>query len=78
MAVNPSGTYIAVSTTTSLSIGHIKDAVYVLRASDGVEVWRRYLPAYTRSPVTFLGDQFFAYTDGDGIHANVRVLRIPD
>jgi hypothetical protein len=78
LTVNPGGTYVAISTTTSLSIGHIKDAIYVLRTSDGVEVWRRYLPTYTRSSVAFLGDGFLAYTDWDGTHAAVRVLAIPD
>jgi hypothetical protein len=78
VAVDPGGTYIAVSTTTSLNIGHIKDAVYVLRASDGQEVWRRYLPAYARSSVTFLGERLFAHTDFDGTHVTVRVLQIPD
>jgi len=78
VAVNPNGTYVAVSTTTSLNIGHIKDAVYVLRTSDGAEVWRRYLPAYARSSVQFLGNQYFAYTDWDGVHASVRVLSLPE
>src|SRR5690348_3995491 len=26
------------------------------------EVFRRYLPTYTRTPVAFLGDRFFAYS----------------
>ncbi len=78
VAVNPSGKYVAISTTTSLNIGRIKDAVYVLRTSDGKEVWRRYLPTYARSSVVFLGDMFFAYTDWDGAHIAVRVLQIPD
>jgi hypothetical protein len=78
VAVNPGGTLIAISTTTSLNIGHIKDAVVVLRASDGVEVWRRYLPSYARSAVTFLGDKLFAYTDWDGAHAATRVLQVTE
>src|SRR5262249_49611595 len=77
VAVNPSGAYVAISTTTSLSIGHVKDAVSVLRASDGKEVWRRNLPTYSRSSVAFLGDGLFAFTDWDGMHATVRVLQIP-
>jgi hypothetical protein len=78
VAVNPSGTYLAISATTALNIGHIKDAVYVLRTSDGKEVWRRYLSTYTRSSLAFLGDGYFAYTDWDGAHAAVRVLQISD
>jgi hypothetical protein len=78
VGVDPSGAYIAISTTTALNIGHIKDAVHVLRTSDGAVVWRRYLPPYARSSVTFLGERFFAYTDWDGIQAVVRVLQISD
>lgn len=78
VAVNPAGTYVAISTTTALNIGHIKDSVSVRRTSDGREVWRRYLPTYTRSSVTFLGDKYFVYTDWDGAHAATCVLAIPD
>jgi hypothetical protein len=78
VAFNPSGTYVAISTTTALNIGNIKDAVYVLRTTDGKEVWRRYQPTYARSPVAFLGDKFFAYTDWDGTHTAVQVLKTPD
>jgi hypothetical protein len=78
VAVNPAGTYVAVSATASLNIGHVRDAVYVLRTSDGAEVWRRYMPPYMRSSVTFLGDKFFAYTEWNGIQDSARVLRIPD
>ncbi len=76
VAVDPSGTYIGISTTSLLNIGDTKDAVYVLRASDGKEVWRRYLPKYARSSVAFFHETLFAYTDWDGAHANVRVLEI--
>ena len=43
-AVDPSARYVAISTTTSLSIGNVRDVVVVLRASDGKEVFRRFLP----------------------------------
>jgi hypothetical protein len=74
---DPSGSYVAVSTTTALNIGHIRDSVFVLRTSDGVEVFRRYLPTYTRSRVAFLGDSRFAFDDRKGEHFGVRVLEIP-
>jgi hypothetical protein len=76
VAVDPGGSYIAVSVTTALNIGHIKDAVYVLRTRDGAEVWRRYLPAYTRSALSFPGNRHFAYTDWDGTHSTVRILEL--
>jgi hypothetical protein len=77
VAVDPTGTYVAVSVTTSLNIGHIRDSVYVLRASDGAAVFCHYLPTYTRSEVAFLGNSHFAYTDWDGAHSQVRVLQLP-
>jgi hypothetical protein len=73
----PSGSYVAVSTTTALNIVHIRDSVFVLRTSDGIEVFRRYLPTYTRSRVAFLGESRFAFDDRQGEHFSVRVLVIP-
>jgi hypothetical protein len=72
-AVDPAGKWIAVSVGTSLNIGKAEDAVYVLSATDGHEVFRKYLPPFTRSPVAFLNGGFLAYSDLTG----VRVLRVP-
>jgi len=76
--VDPNGTYIAVSETNAIRDNYVKDAVYVLRASDGKEIWHRNLPRYARSSLAFLGDKLFAYTDSDGAHSTVRVLQIPE
>jgi hypothetical protein len=78
VAVDPNGAYLAISTTTTLSIGQIKDTVSVLRASDGMEVWHRSLPTWSRTSLAFLGNQLFAYTDSDGGHPTVRVLQMTD
>jgi hypothetical protein len=72
-AVDDAGKRIAVSVGTSLNIGKAQDAVYVLDAADGREVFRRYLPRYDRSPVAFLQGGYFAYSDLSGVH----VLRVP-
>ena len=77
LAVSPDGRYIAVSVNTNLSIGDIDDSVFVIRASDGAEVFRRYLKVYTRSAVAFLGDEFFAYTESRDSPDGLRVLKIP-
>ena len=71
-AVDASGRFVAVSTTTTLNIGHVRDAVFVFRTSDGQEVFRRFLPTYSRTNVAFLDDAFFAYSEG----ATTRVLRV--
>jgi len=75
--VDPRGSYVALSTTTTLNIGQIRDSVYVLRARDGGEAFRRYLPMYSRSRVAFLGDSRLAYDDQEGGRFGVRVLRVP-
>jgi len=67
-AFDAAGKWIAVSVGTSLNIGKAQDAVYVLSASDGHEVFRKYLPRYSRSPVAFLEPHFFAYSDPSGVH----------
>jgi hypothetical protein len=72
-AVDPTGSYIAVSETTTLSIGNAKDVVYVLRTEDGAAVFRRYLPRYSRSTLVFFEGGFFGYSDLEGTH----ILKIP-
>jgi hypothetical protein len=76
--VDPTGSYIAVSTTTTLNIGQIRDCVSVLRTKDGAEVFRRYLPTYSRSRVAFVGSSRFAYDDRRGETFGLRMLRIGD
>lgn len=67
-AVDDSGQFIAVSTTTTVSLGAVRDAVYVFDARDDSEVFRRYLPTYTRSTVAFFDGGWFAYSDLAGTH----------
>jgi len=72
-AVDPTGSYIAVSETTTLSIGNARDVVYVLRTDGGGDVFRRYLPRYSRSPVVFFDGGFLGYSDMEGTH----ILKVP-
>jgi hypothetical protein len=72
-AVDPTGSYIAVSESTTLSIGSASDVVYVLRTGDGATVFRRYLPRYSRSEVVFFDGGFLGYSDFEGTH----ILKIP-
>jgi len=73
-----SGRYVAVSTTTDLNIGSVRDTVLVLRTDTGAAVFRKTLPRYSRSQVAFLGDGHFAYTNVDGARATVHVLTLPE
>ena len=63
-AMTPSGDLVAVSVASALNIGEIGDSIYVLRTSDSAEVFRRYLPRYTRTPVYFPTDDLLVY-NGD-------------
>ena len=72
-AVDPTGSFIAISETTTLSVGDARDVVHVIRASDGADVFRRYLPRYARSQVVFFEGGLFAYSDLAGTH----VLKLP-
>jgi hypothetical protein len=76
-ALARSGRHVAVSTTTDLNIGSVRDTVLVLRTDTGAQVFRKTLPRYARSQVVFLGDGHFAYTDVDGAQATVHVLTLP-
>jgi hypothetical protein len=72
LAVSPDARWIAVSVTSGISIGSTPDAVFVIRAADGAEVFRKYLPKYTRSSVAFPDSGRFVYTNLEG----VNVLKI--
>ena len=77
ISVDPAGRYIAVSVSGNLSIGSVKDSVRVIRVADAAEVWRRYLPRYTRSQVAFIGPRHLALTRMVGTDARVDVLAVP-
>jgi hypothetical protein len=72
-AMDAAGRYVAFSTTTTLSIGSVRDTVVVLQTSDGREVFRRFVPRYSRTNVVFIGQGYFAYSDGGTTH----VVRVP-
>ncbi|MBI3931991.1 MAG: hypothetical protein HY317_01125 [Acidobacteria bacterium] len=78
VAVDPAGAWVAVSASTALNIGAIRDSVVLLRASDGAEVFRRYFPTYHRSAVALLGrSRWFALTDATADTPTVRAYALP-
>jgi hypothetical protein len=72
-ALDREAALVAVSAGTGLNIGKARDSVWVFRAVDGREVFRKYLPRYSRSPVAFLDGGYFAYSDASGTH----VCKVP-
>lgn len=80
LVASPDGALIAISTTTSLNIGDVRDSVFVLRTRDGAEVYRRYHRKYTRTRMAFLGPRHLAVTraDLDRGGGDVEVLEVPE
>ena len=72
-AFDPSRGLIALSATTTLSIGTTPDVVAILTATDGRDVFRRYLSRYSRSPTIFFAGGMFGYSDLAATHV-VRLL----
>jgi hypothetical protein len=80
LALSADGALIAVSTTTNLSIGEVRDSLFVLRSRDGAEVYRRYFRKYTRTRMAFLGARHLALTraDLDTGGGWIEVLEVPE
>ena len=78
VAVDPKGRFIAISVGGHLTIGEVKDSVYVLKASDGSEIFRRFLPPYSRSHLAFLGADALAMSVIENGRSVVRVLHAPE
>lgn len=74
-AVDPSGHFAAASLETQYGrLLSLRDAISIVRLSDRREVFRVYVPRFTRSQAAFLTARYVAYSDGN----QVRVLRLPD
>jgi hypothetical protein len=77
IGLDPDGRFIAVSVSPSLSIGNVGDAVYVFSVASGEEVYRRSLPAYSRSEIAFLGPAYLGVTRIAEGKSFVEILSVP-
>jgi hypothetical protein len=77
LTIDPGGRYIAASATRNQSIGNTPDTMFVIRVSDGAELYRRYLTPYTRGHLGFLGPDRLAMTIVEDGRARVLVLAVP-
>jgi hypothetical protein len=76
--IDPSGRWIAYSTSAIYNLGGVHDDVIVISTADGTEVFRDAQPTYARSDVAFMGPGLLAYTAWDGgQQTEVRVVRAP-
>lgn len=72
-AIAPDARHAAMSLQTQHGrLLWLRDAVVVIDMASGKEIFRRYLPRFTRTPVAFPGNEFFAYGEAE----RVRVLRL--
>lgn len=77
LSVDPAGRFIGVSSSRSVSVGSIDDAVFVLGTRDGSDVYRRRLPQYSRNQMAFLGSEHLAISRSEDGNYRVDVLRMP-
>lgn len=73
-AVSPGARYAAASLENAYArVLSWRDAVVVYDTASGQEIFREYLPPYTRTQVAFLGAEHFAYDEP----GRVRVIALP-
>ena len=77
VAVDADGRYIAVSATSGLNIGRQRDQVWLIRTSDGVELFRRYAPKYSRDVVALPAAKYFAVSQLVAGRPTVRIYSLP-
>lgn len=77
LAVDPGGAYIAISAETNLRIGSARSSVFLLRTSDGQEVYRRFYPKFARVRLAFLGSDYLAMTRTEDRRGHIDVYRVP-
>jgi len=73
-AISPDARHAALSLETNYGrLLSLRDAVVIYETASGKEIFRKYLPRFTRSRAAFLGHRQFAY----GEAGRVRVLSLP-
>ena len=76
LAFDDRGEHIALSATSRLNIGSQRDEVWVIRTSDGAEVFRRYAPKYARAAVALPAGRYFALDETRDGRPAVRVYQL--
>lgn len=73
-AVSPDARYAAASLENMYGrVFSLQDAVVIYDTASGLEIFRRYLPPFTRTQVGFLGNEYFVYSEP----GRVRVMAMP-
>ena len=74
------GHNITLVCATNGDVGEGRGVVFVLRARDGAEVYRRYFRQYTRTRMAFLGPRHLAVTRADLDQGGgwIEVLQVPE
>jgi hypothetical protein len=77
VAVDGDGEFVAVTATSGLSIGNQRDEVWLVRTSDGTELFRRYAPKYSRDTAALPGGRYFVVGEINDGRPALRVYRLP-
>jgi hypothetical protein len=76
-AIDTAGEFVAVTATSGLNIGNQRDEVWLVRTSDGTELFRRYAPKYSRDTVALPGGRYFVVGEINDGRPALRVYRLP-
>jgi hypothetical protein len=77
VALDQRGEFVAVTATSGLNIGSQRDEVWLVRTSDGTELFRRYAPKYSRDPVALPTGRYFVVGEITDGRPGLRVYRLP-
>jgi hypothetical protein len=77
VAVDGDGEFVAVTATSGLNIGNQRDEVWLVRTSDGTELFRRYAPKYSRDTVAIPGGRYLVVGEINDGRPSLRAYRLP-
>jgi hypothetical protein len=78
VAVDAQGEFVAVTATSGLNIGRQRDEVWLVRTSDGTELFRRYAPKYSRDRVALPAGRYFVAGEITNGRPALRAYRLPE
>ena len=77
VAVDQAGEFVVVTATSGLNIGNQRDEVWLVRTSDGTELFRRYAPKYSRDTVALPTGRSLVVGEITDGRPGLRVYRLP-
>jgi hypothetical protein len=78
VALDQAGEFVAVTATSGLNIGSQRDEVWLVRTTDGSELFRRYAPKYSRDTVALPAGRYFIVGEIKDSRPGLRAYRLPN